>query len=134
MVVAQVSVLPIAMGFGVAVVLFALWVPWLVQESRRPLRVQAEAPAPTARREPEHPAVTTLVICTRSLLVSILPRHTTPRPLDAHATWSAAYARGPRWDVGTRCTPLPGRTPVLSVGPGSGRADRDRGAVRAERT
>jgi hypothetical protein len=130
---AQASVLPIAIGFGGALVLFALWVPWLVRESRRPLPVPASTTA--ARREPEHPAVTTLVICTRSLLVSILPRHTTPRPTDAPTAWSRAYARPRRWEVGTTCMPPPGRGPAPSSRPGSRRPDRGRATVSsAQRT
>jgi hypothetical protein len=128
---AQASVLPIAIGFGAALVLFALWVPWLVRESRRPFPVRASTTATAPRRDPEHPAVSTLVTCTRSLLVSILPRHTTPRPSDAATAWSRAYARPRRWQAGTTCTPRPGRVPTPSSRPGSGRADRRRATVSA---
>ena len=104
------SILPIAIGFGVGCVLFVVTIPWLVRESRRPLRVPVQRPP----REPEHTVLSTLVICTQSLLVSILPRHTTPRVTDAADTWRAAFADGRRCETRPRSVsfaPTAVRTP-----------------------
>jgi hypothetical protein len=86
------SVLPIAIAFGGALVAFAAALPWLVRESRRPLVVHAEPVA----RDPEHPVLSSLVICARSVLVSILPRHTTPDVTDAAELWRTSFAHGRR--------------------------------------
>jgi hypothetical protein len=99
---ADVSVAPIAVGFGAAIVLFAFGVPWLIRESRRPVRV----PPPAPPREPDHTALSTLVICTRSLLVSILPRHTTPDATEAADAWRVAFAQGPRREYRPRAVPF----------------------------
>ncbi len=98
---------PIALGFGIAIVAFVVAVPWLVRESRRPLR----APVPPVTRDPEHPVLSSLVISTRSLLVSILPRHTTPEVADAAETWRTSFVQGRRCEVRPRSelfAPAPG--------------------------
>jgi hypothetical protein len=122
------SVVPIALGFGVAMVAFAVAVPWLIHESRRPLRV---APVPVSR-DPEHPVLSSLVISTRSLLVSILPRHTTPTVTDAAETWRTSFADGRRCETHPRSesfAPAPGAAsregvPVPPAGPNTERERR----------
>jgi hypothetical protein len=116
---AEVSVAPIAVGFGAAVVLFAFGLPWLIRESRRPVRV----PPPAPPREPDHPALSTLVICTRSLLVSILPRHTTPEATEAADAWRAAFAQGPR------CEGRPGAVPFATDGSATSISGTSKGAT-----
>jgi hypothetical protein len=99
---AEASVLPIAIGFGVALLAFVVAVPWLVRESRRPVRV----PTAPVTRDPEHPMLFALVISTRSLFVSILPRHTTPEATDAADTWRTSFAQGRRCESHPRSVPF----------------------------
>jgi hypothetical protein len=86
----EVSAYPFAFGIAIAIVAFALLVPWLVRESRRPVHdpmVQVRLP-----RVRHH--VHAVVLLVRSVTVSISPRRIEPTPDVTVMSWRSAFAHG----------------------------------------
>jgi hypothetical protein len=83
-----VSVYPIVVGLAVAMLAFGLWLPWLVRESRRPVRVPVlPAPDPT-----EHAAIPVLAISVRSMVVALSRARVHPDPEVSATIWRAAFS------------------------------------------
>ncbi|MFI5048184.1 MAG: hypothetical protein ACHQIG_14045 [Acidimicrobiia bacterium] len=88
--------MPFVLALATGIVAFAMLVPWLVHESRRPLAVRSGA----VSREPKrHRRLPALVVCMRSYRFAIR-RHMEPTPAAAVSQWQTAFtaarARGAR--------------------------------------
>jgi len=84
----HVSPYPIAVAMGAAMVGFCVLLPWLVHESRRPLRVHV--PHPRAARP--HTALPSFALCVRAVAASLSPARVRPEPAEAAARWRHAFA------------------------------------------
>jgi hypothetical protein len=81
-------VYPFALAMGAAMLGFGVLVPWLIHESRRPLRVHI----PYHHEPRPHRALPTLALCARAIAASLSPGRVRPEPAEAAARWRQAFA------------------------------------------